>query len=253
MKKSLLSSILSVAVFLALAGCSSKDKVTRLSTQDQKVSYMFGLNMGGYLKKLGINVDKAALLQAINDTLSGAKLLLTPQEVAAVQQEFSQKMQEQQMAKTKAASEKNGKEGEEFLKKNKGEKGVVTTPSGLQYQILTQGSGPKPKATDMVTVNYRGTLIDGKEFDNSYSRGQPATFPVNGVIPGWTEGLQLMNVGTKAKLFVPANLGYGDRGAGQEIGPNQTLVFEVELLSIGPNKTAAPAAAAVAPAAKPKK
>ncbi len=248
MKQSLITLALAAMVFLAMPGCSSDKKVTELTTQDQKVSYMFGLNMGGYLKKLGINVDRAALFQAINDTLDGHKALMTQEQVTAVQQEFSQKMQEKQMAESKAAGEKNTKEGSEFLAKNKTEKGVVTTASGLQYSITKEGTGPKPKATDMVSVNYRGTFIDGKEFDNSYTRGQPATFPVTGVIPGWTEALQLLPVGTKAKLFVPGNLAYGERGAGQQIGPNKTLIFEIELLSIQPNPAAAAPTAATTPA-----
>ena len=251
-KHSIIALALAAAAFLTTAGCSSDKKVTELTTQDQKVSYMFGLNMGGYLKKLGITVDRAALFQAINDTLDGHKALLTQEQVTAVQQAFSQKMQEKQMAEMKAAGETNVKEGTEFLEKNKKEKGVITTASGLQYTIIKEGTGPKPKATDMVSVNYRGTLIDGKEFDNSYTRGQPATFPVNGVIRGWTEALQLFPVGTKAKLFVPDSLAYGPRGAGQQIGPNKTLIFELELLSIQPPTAAAPAGAAT-PAGAQKK
>ena len=191
-----------------------------------------------------------AIFGTINDTLSGAKPLMASDQVMAVQQEFSKTMQEKQMAEMKAESEKNTKEGSEFLAKNKSEKGVVTTASGLQYTILKQGTGAKPTATDIVSVNYRGTFIDGKEFDNSYTRGQPATFPVNGVIPGWTEALQLMPVGTKVKLFVPGNLGYGERGMGQQIPPNKTLLFEVELLSIQPKTAAAPAGATPAGAQK---
>jgi FKBP-type peptidyl-prolyl cis-trans isomerase len=249
-KQSIIAVALAAAVFLSLSGCSSDKKVTALTTQDQKVSYMFGLNMGGYLKKLDIKVDRAALIQGITDTLSGSKPLLTSEQVMALQQEFSKTMQEKQMAEMKALSEKNGKEGSEFLAKNKNEKGVVTTASGLQYTILKQGTGPKPVSTDVVSVNYRGMFIDGKEFDNSYTRGQPATFPVTGVIPGWTEALQLMQVGTKAKLFVPGNLGYGERGMGQQIPPNKTLLFEVELLSIQPKMAAAPSGATPAGAQK---
>ncbi len=250
MKPSIVAAALAGVVFLASFGCSSNKSVTELTTQDQKVSYMFGLNMGGYLKHLGITVDRAALFQAINDTLDGRKSLLAPDQLAVVQREFSQKMQEKQMGEMKEAGEKNVKEGSEFLAKNKTEKGVITTASGLQYSIVKEGTGPKPKLTDVVSVNYRGTLIDGKEFDNSYKRGQPATFPVSGVIPGWTEALQLLPVGTKAKLFVPGNLAYGERGAGQDIGPNKTLIFEVELLSIQPN--AAPNAAAAGAGASKK-
>ena len=250
----MLTTAFSVLV-LTLMVCSANEKVTELKSEGQKVSYVLGQDMGAYLKRLGVTIDKAALFQGIEDTLSGRKALLSPEQVLTIKQEFGKKIQEEQMAKSKAAGEKNGKEGAAFLEKNKKEKGVITTASGLQYMILKQGTGQKPKATDMVSVNYRGTLIDGKEFDSSYKRGQPATFPVNGVIPGWTEALQLMSVGTKAKLFVPPALGYGERGAGQDIGPNTTLVFEVELLSIGNPATPAPAAApaaSAAPTAKPK-
>jgi FKBP-type peptidyl-prolyl cis-trans isomerase FklB len=245
------SALLVIAAVLVV--CSAKEKITELKTPDQKVSYMLGQDMGSYLKRLGVTIDKAALFQGIDDTLSGNKPLLTEEQNFAVKQEFSKKMQDEQMAKTKTAGEKNGKEGAAFLAKNKAEKGVITTASGLQYIVLKEGTGEKPKATDMVTVNYRGTLIDGKEFDSSYKRGQPATFPVTGVIPGWTEVLQLMKAGGKVKVFVPANLGYGERGAGADIGPNATLIFEIELMSIGAPKTpaAAPAAPA-APTAKPK-
>jgi FKBP-type peptidyl-prolyl cis-trans isomerase FklB len=242
-KKSIITIALS-ALLITMLGCFAKEKVTELKTQDQKVSYLLGLDMGSYLKKMGIAIDQAALFQGIKDTLSGQKPLLTQEQAAALKQEFGKKMQEEQMAKAKAAGEKNSKEGAAFLEKNKSEKGVITTASGLQYTILTQGTGSKPKSTDVVTVNYRGTTLDGKEFDSSYKHGQPATFPVTGVIPGWTEALQLMNVGTKAKLFVPSSLAYGERGAGEDIGPNATLVFDIELISISanPNPATPPAA-----------
>ena len=150
----------------------------------------------------------------------------------SIRQVFTMQLREHQMAGMKASSEKNTQEGETFLAANKTKPGVITTASGLQYIIEKQGTGPKPKATDKVKVNYEGTLIDGKIFDSSIKRGQPVEFPVNGVIPGWTEALQLMPVGSKFKLFVPANLGYGDRGAGPDIGPGAVLIFEVELLGI---------------------
>ena len=235
MNHSFIIPALAAALLFSQTGCSSNHKVTELTTQDQKVSYMIGLDMGSYLKKMDFKVDKAALIQGIEDTLSGGKILFTPEQIATLKQEFGKKMQDEQMAKAKVAGDKNEKEGAEFLEKNKKEKGVITTASGLQYQIITQGTGAKPKATDVVTVNYRGTTVDGKEFDSSYKRGQPATFPVTGVIPGWTEALQLLNVGTKAKLVVPANLAYGPRGAGPDIGPNATLIFEIELISASPN------------------
>jgi FKBP-type peptidyl-prolyl cis-trans isomerase len=248
MKKVCMATAL-VTLALTFANCSSKDSVTSLKTDDQKISYMFGLDMGAYLKNLGISIDRAALFQGIEDTLTAKKQLMTKEEVSKLKEEFGRKMQEQQMSKTKAAGDKNAKEGADFLAKNKTEKGVITTASGLQYTIIKEGTGMIPKSTDMVSVNYRGTLLDGKEFDSSYKRGQPATFPVTGVIPGWTEALQLMKVGTKAKLFIPSKLAYGERAAGPDIGPNSTLIFELELLEI--KAPAAPGAPAAAAPAKP--
>ena len=237
MKKSFITMAIAALACLALVSCSTKQRITEFKSQDQKVSYTIGQDMGSYLKQMGITIDRAALFQGIEDTLSGHKSMLTQEEALKIKQEFSKNMQEAQAAKAKAAGEKNSKEGAAFLEKNKKEKGVITTASGLQYIIIKEGTGPKPKPSDMVTVHYKGTTIDGKEFDSSYKRGQPATFPLGNVIPGWTEGLQLMSAGGKAKLFVPSKLGYGERGAGQDIGPNQTLIFEVELISIQPNKT----------------
>jgi FKBP-type peptidyl-prolyl cis-trans isomerase FklB len=254
MKKLCMATAL-VTLVLTFANCSSKDTVTTLKTDDQKISYMIGLDMGAYLKNLGITIDRAALDQGIEDTLMAHKQLMTKEEISKLKEDFGRKMQAQQMSKAKVTGDKNAKEGADFLAKNKTEKGVITTASGLQYTIIKEGTGAKPKSTDMVSVNYRGTTLDGKEFDSSYKRGQPATFPVTGVIPGWTEALLLMKVGTKAKLFIPANLAYGERAAGPDIGPNSTLVFELELLEIkAPAAPGAPAAAApakpVAPAAK---
>jgi FKBP-type peptidyl-prolyl cis-trans isomerase FklB len=240
MNKSILQIATVTLACTALISCSSKQSVTELKTQDQKVSYALGQDMGAYLKRMGITIDKAALFQGLGDTLWGGKSLMTAEELLKVKQEYTKTMQEAQAAKLKAVGEANSKEGTAFLEKNKAEKGVISTASGLQYTILKEGTGPKPKVNDMVTVHYRGTFINGKEFDNSYKRGQPATFPLSNVIPGWTEGLQLLNTGAKAKLFVPANLGYGERGAGQEIGPNATLIFEIELLVIAPNKGYSP-------------
>ena len=161
--------------------------------------------------------------------LSGANPLLSPDEVRTVMMEFSKDMRERAATATKEAAEKNTKEGEKFLAENKAKPGVKTTASGLQYKVEKEGSGAAPKETDTVVVNYRGTLIDGTEFDSSYKRGEPATFPVNRVIKGWTEALQLMKPGAKYQLFIPSNLAYGPGGAGGDIGPNATLIFEVEL------------------------
>lgn len=215
-----------------------------LKTDKEKRSYAIGLNSGKNmlqsLKMQGIDVDAKVLLSGITDGLEGRKPQLTDDEIVqiitALQKELQAKQKEmmaKQQEAARAQGEKNKKEGEEFLAANAKQKGVKTTASGLQYVVLDEGKGEMPKATDTVTVNYKGTLIDGTEFDSSYKRGEPATFAVNGVIKGWTEALQMMKEGSKWKLFIPAGLAYGERGTpGGQIGPNATLIFEVELLSI---------------------
>jgi FKBP-type peptidyl-prolyl cis-trans isomerase FklB len=200
-----------------------------LKNQKDKISYVFGMDIGNNLKRQSIDIDPDILARGIKDALSGGKTLLTEQEVREVTTAFQKEI----MARL---GEKNKKEGEAFLAENKKKEGIKTLPSGLQYKVIKAGTGKKPKLTDTVTTQYRGTLIDGTEFDSSYRRGQPATFPVNGVIPGWTEALQLMEEGAKWMLFVPGKLAYGDRGAGPQIGPNATLIFEVELISIQEKK-----------------
>ena len=203
-----------------------------LKTDKDKVSYALGMNLGANLKRDLIDIDTAIFLRALKDTAAGGKTLLTESEARATLTQLQTAVRNKQMEKLKVAGEANKKEGDAFLAANKTQEGVVTLPSGLEYKILTQGTGPKPAATDTVVCNYRGTLINGTEFDSSYKRGQPATFPLNGVIKGWTEALQLMPVGSKWQLFLPAELAYGERGPSPEIGPNSTLVFEMELLSI---------------------
>lgn len=200
---------------------------------EDRASYVIGYNLGRSLKQNEINANTDLLTQGLRDALSGAKGMLTDEEMQATMQEFQQKVMAAQEAKQKVLGEKNKTEGEAFLAKNKARAGVKTTASGLQYEVLKEGTGPTPKPTDTVTVNYVGTLIDGTKFDSSYDRNQPATFVLNQVIPGWTEGVQLMKVGSKYKFYIPASLGYGERGAGGVIGPNAPLVFEVELVSIG--------------------
>jgi len=206
--------------------------VLTLKTQKDKVSYALGANLGMNLHKESVEVDPAIVLRGLKDALAAGKMLMTDDEARAALMQLQAEVRNKQQEKMKVAGEMNKKEGAEFLEANKTKEGVVTLPSGLQYKVLTEGTGPKPAATDTVVCNYRGTLISGTEFDSSYKRGQPASFPVNGVIKGWTEALQLMPVGSKWQLFVPAELGYGDRGAGADIGPGATLIFEVELLSI---------------------
>ena len=188
--------------------------------------------MGLGLKQQPIDVDPAIVAQGVRDALSGGKLAMTNEEASAVLKELQADLQKKQEVMMSQMSDTNKKEGAAFLAANKAKEGVVTTPSGLQYKIVKQGTGSKPTANDTVVCNYRGTLINGKEFDSSYKRGQPASFPVSGVIRGWTEALQLMPVGSKWELYVPSELAYGDRGAGADIGPGATLIFEVELLSI---------------------
>jgi FKBP-type peptidyl-prolyl cis-trans isomerase len=207
-----------------------------LKTQKDKFSYALGMNLGvGLGKNLhqqSVEVDPNIVARGLKDALVGGKTLLSEDEAKAVLTTAQAEVRAKQQEKMQQASATNKKEGEAFLAANKTKDGVVTLPSGLQYKILTAGTGPKPAASDTVVCNYRGTLINGTEFDSSYKRGQPATFPVGGVIKGWTEALQLMPVGSKWQLFIPADLGYGDRGAGGDIGPGATLIFEVELLSI---------------------
>jgi FKBP-type peptidyl-prolyl cis-trans isomerase FklB len=209
-----------------------------LKTQKEKASYALGVKIGGDLRKQGVNaaVDPVIAARGFKDALAGSKPLLTEDEVRAALTQLQTQVHDQQQAKAHEAGAGARKEGEAFLAANKSKEGVVTLPSGLQYKILTAGTGPKPTASDTVTCNYRGTLLNGKEFDSSYKRAEPTSFPVGGVIKGWTEALQLMPVGSKWQLFIPADMAYGDRGAGGDIGPGETLIFEVELLSIGEAK-----------------
>src|ERR1700738_465163 len=217
-----------------------------LKTPKDKLSYAIGLNVGRSLQKDSVAVDPDILVKGLKDALAGGKTLITDEEAKTVIVALQGEMHKKQEEMMQQAGEANKKQGDAFMAANKTKEGVVTLPSGLQYKVLTAGTGPKPSASDSVVCNYRGTLIDGTEFDSSYKRGEPATFPVNGVIKGWTEAVQLMPVGSKWQLFIPADLAYGNRGAGPDIGPNATLIFEVELLSIQ-NKAAAQTPNAQAP------
>ncbi|PCH59785.1 MAG: hypothetical protein COC05_06120 [Gammaproteobacteria bacterium] len=199
-----------------------------LKTEKDKLSYAIGLITVQQWKQQGIEVNSDVVAAVINDIQSGKEPQLSEDEVRAALDNFQNKQQE----KAKLASEENIAEGAAFLAKNKGKDGVIETASGLQYQILEPGEGETPKATDSVTVHYRGTLLDGTEFDSSHTRGEPATFPLSGVIAGWTEGVQLVKPGGKVKLFIPAALAYGDRGAPPTIKPGATLIFDIELISI---------------------
>jgi FKBP-type peptidyl-prolyl cis-trans isomerase FklB len=209
-----------------------------LKTEKDKFSYALGMNLGSGLHKQSVDVDPAIFLRGLKDGLAAGKTLLTEQEAQATLVQMQNDLRKKAQEKMQQVAVSNKQTGDAFLASNKAQDGVVTLPSGLQYRILKEGTGPKPAATDSVVCNYRGTLLDGTEFDSSYKRGQPATFQVNGVIKGWTEALQLMPVGSKWQLVIPSDLAYGERGAGQQIGPNSTLIFEVELLSIQPKAAA---------------
>jgi FKBP-type peptidyl-prolyl cis-trans isomerase FklB len=203
-----------------------------LKNQKDKMSYIIGMDIGNNLKKQSIDVDPNILTKGVKDALAGGKPLLTEQEISETMAAFQKEM----MAKQEQVAKKNKAEGDAFLSENKKKEGVKTLPSGLQYKVIKAGTGKKPKSTDTVTTHYRGTLINGTEFDSSYKRGQTVSFPVSGVVPGWTEALQLMEEGAKWQLFIPSNLAYGEKGAGGLIGPNATLIFEIELISIQEKK-----------------
>ncbi len=224
--------LIAVLGIILLANTAFAGEAVVLKTERDKISYGIGMDIGENMKRQSIDIDADKLAQGIKDVFSGGKLLLTEEEFRNTMENFRKDMMAKQKMQMQEVSDKNKKEGETFLAENKKKEGVITLPSGLQYKVIKAGDGNLPKATDTVTVHYKGTLIDGTEFDSSYGRGEPATFPVNGVIPGWTEALQLMKAGSKWQLFIPSNLAYGDRGAGGKIGPNSTLVFDVELLSI---------------------
>jgi FKBP-type peptidyl-prolyl cis-trans isomerase FklB len=232
--------LIAVLAAAAALGLNAADDKVELKNQRDKVSYGIGVNFGTSWKQQEIDVDPDLVVRGIKDALAG-KALMNESEVRTTLSAFQQELRAKQMEKRKLLGEKNKAEGEKFLAENKGKSGVTALPSGLQYKVLADGKGESPRSNDMVTVNYRGTLIDGTEFDSSYKRGQPATFGVTGVIRGWTEALQLMKPGAKWELFIPSELAYGERGSGQQIPPNTTLIFEVELVSIQP--PAKPAAA----------
>jgi FKBP-type peptidyl-prolyl cis-trans isomerase FklB len=223
-----MKSILLSAVALSLAvSVLAEDKPPQLKDLKDKASYSIGLNFGMNFKRQNVDLNSDAFAAGFKDGMSGKNPLMSEQEVRDTMAAFEKDMQQKQGE----MAQKNGAEAEKFLAANKTKEGVKTTSSGLQYKALKEGNGAQPKSSDTVTVNYRGTLIDGTEFDSSYKRGQPATFPVGGVIKGWTEALQLMKVGSKYQLFVPASLAYGEQGR-PGIPPNATLIFEVELMDV---------------------
>ena len=227
--KLLLSVVLGVVLLVSQANAEEKQA---LQTAREKQSYSIGADIGSKLKSQSIDIDTDLFSQGVKDAFSGEKLMMTEQEMKDTLMALQKELMDKQAERNKQVGEKNKKEGEAFLSENKKKEGVKTLPSGLQYKVIKEGTGKTPKAEDTVVTNYRGTLIDGTEFDSSIKRGQPATFPVKGVIPGWTEALQLMKEGSKWELFIPSNLAYGERGAGNAIGPNATLIFEIELISV---------------------
>jgi FKBP-type peptidyl-prolyl cis-trans isomerase FklB len=227
--------IMSLALLL-FAGQTNAQAKKELKTRMDSVSYAIGCNIGNSFKTQQIPVDVDLLAQAIKDVIAGKNVKMPDDKIQACLQSFQQEMSAKMQEKMKRESDKNDIEAQAFLTENKKKEGVKVTESGLQYKIVKEGTGEIPKSTDKVTVHYVGKLLDGKEFDSSIKRGQPATFPVTGVIPGWTEALQLMKVGSKWNLWIPSKLGYGERGAGNDIPPGSTLFFEVELLGI--DKTA---------------
>ena len=222
--------MVAVSLGLLLSFCTPEKKI-ELKDDKAKESYSVGYQFGQNLKKMETDLDAEVLSAAIRDALSGKESRLSDEEMRASLTNLREKTVAAMQASAKEQAQENLAEGEKFLAENKTKEGVKTTASGLQYRVIEEGEGPSPKAGDTVTVHYRGTLVDGTEFDSSYQRGEPATFPLTGVIPGWTEALQLMKKGSKWVIFIPSSLAYGERGAGNRIPPNSTLIFEVELIS----------------------
>jgi FKBP-type peptidyl-prolyl cis-trans isomerase FklB len=217
---------------IALSGAAFAADATELKGDKEKISYSIGMDIGENLRRGSVEVDTDMLAKGLKDAYGGGKTLLTEEQARKAIADFQNTLTAKKAETMRILSEKNKAEGEKFLAENAKKAGVKSLPSGLRYKEITPGKGKSPKAADTVTVHYKGTLIDGTEFDSSYKRGEPATFPVSGVISGWTEALQLMKEGAKWQLFIPPNLAYGERGAGRDIGPNATLVFEVELISV---------------------
>jgi FKBP-type peptidyl-prolyl cis-trans isomerase FklB len=203
-----------------------------LKTDKEKQSYAMGMNLGIGLHRQGMTLDPALVARGLRDAQAGGKTVMTEDEARTAVQQFQSEVREKMQSSAQTEGAANRKAGEEFLDANKSKPGVITLPDGLQYKILKEGDGPKPTASDTVSCDYRGTLISGKEFDSSSKHGGPQSFPVGGVIKGWTEALEMMPVGSKWELYIPANLAYGDRGAGQDITPGSTLIFEIDLLGI---------------------
>ncbi|OIO68760.1 MAG: hypothetical protein COW19_05690 [Zetaproteobacteria bacterium CG12_big_fil_rev_8_21_14_0_65_55_1124] len=237
--------IVTIAAVLLLAGCNAADdkapaaKAGALDSENAKFSYAIGLDVGRSLSRIDEKLDMSAFNEGLMTSVDGKESKLTEQEIAEVKQAVFKRQQEAMIEKQNKLAVENKATGGKFLQENASAEGVKSTESGLQYKVLTEGAGPKPTLDDTVKVNYEGKLLDDTVFDSSYKRGQPVTFPLGSVIEGWKEGLQLMPVGSKYRLFIPAALAYGERGAGNIIGPNAVLVFDVELLDIEKPEAAA--------------
>ncbi len=215
-----------------LSGVCLAGEAAKIASDKERINYSIGYQIGGDFKRQGIDIDPDIVVKGIRDAQAGTKPLMTPEEMNKTLVDLKAKVVAAQREEQKKVARKNLAAGKTFLSKNEKKEGVTTLPSGLQYKVIEKGSGSSPKKTDNVTVHYKGTLIDGTEFDSSYRRGKPATFRVDGVIAGWTEALKRMKPGAKWQLFIPPDLAYGERGAGQRIGPNSTLIFEVELIRV---------------------
>lgn len=235
-KKPILLVLVLLLFYPPLAGAAAdKAQKTTLTTPAQRFSYSYGIEVGGRLKTLATDIDLDSLCQAIRDAYSGAELAIPVKEAVVIRNEFNKKRNAEQREKRQRLAAANLAASQEFLGKNRQKKGIKTTASGLQYEVIKEGTGPKPARTDQVLMHYAGTLLDGSEFDNSYKRDKPLAFPMAGdknIITGWTEGLQLMRVGSKYRLFIPPGLAYGDKQAGPAIGPNSLLIFEAEMMGI---------------------
>ncbi|MDY6825068.1 MAG: FKBP-type peptidyl-prolyl cis-trans isomerase [Thermodesulfobacteriota bacterium] len=234
--KPLIRAIVCAGLLALVAGCQNQGQQSASpaepTTDKEKVSYIIGANMARSIANISDEIDVAMMQKGMEDQIKGQDLLVSDEEARPLLQAFSEKIRAKQQEQMAAAGQKNLEEGQAFLEENKGKEGVKTTESGLQYKILEKGQGQSPDKTDKVKVHYKGTTIDGTVFDSSYDRGEPAVFAADKVIKGWTEGIQLMKEGGKYKLFIPAELAYGQQGAGQNIGPNEVLIFEVELLEV---------------------
>ena len=224
---------LTLGACLIVTSAFAEEKPMELKTQEQKLGYILGQEVGHSIKEIKNEIDLSGFLKGVEDAVLEKPLLVQVPEGSKIKEEFMNKKRAEHMKKMQAMAEQNKKTEQEFLAKNKTEKGVVTTASGLQYLVITEGTGETPVAESKVIVNYTGTLLDGTEFDSSIKRGQPATFQVSQVIPGWGEALKLMKAGGEYKLFIPSSLAYSDKGAGPKIPPYATLIFEVELVSVG--------------------